>query len=84
MGNVHVRAMRPDGYDVNAQAFADTYVFHTRLGKPLDNTRFIYRVWRLLLDRLGIVYRRPYEMRHICATAMHGGLTAHRQMEDAT
>lgn len=68
MGNVRARAMRPDGYDVNAQAFADTYVFHTLLGKPLDNTSFIYRVWRSLLDRLGIVYRRPYQTRHTCAT----------------
>ena len=68
MGNVHVRAMQPDGYDVNAQAFADTYVFHTRLGQPLDNTNFVHRVWRPLLDRLGIVYRRPYQTRHTCAT----------------
>ena len=68
MGNVRVRAMQPDGYDVNAQAFADTYVFHARLGKPLDNTNFVHRVWRPLLDRLGIVYHRPSEMRHTCAT----------------
>ncbi|MCK9367908.1 MAG: site-specific integrase [Metallibacterium scheffleri] len=63
-----LRAMRPEGHDVNAQAFADTYVFHTRLGKPLDNTNFVYRVWRPLLASLDIPYRRPYEMRHTCAT----------------
>ena len=63
-----LRAMRPDGYDANPQAFADSYVFHTRLGKPLDNTNFVYRVWRPLLARLDIAYRRPYEMRHTCAT----------------
>ncbi|MHB8385899.1 tyrosine-type recombinase/integrase [Metallibacterium sp.] len=63
-----LRAMRPEGHDVNPQAFADTYVFHTRLGKPLDNTNFVYRVWRPLLASLDIPYRRPYEMRHTCAT----------------
>ena len=63
-----LRAMQPEGYDVNAQAFADTYVFHTRMGKPLDNTNFVYRVWRPLLTSLDIAYRRPYEMRHTCAT----------------
>jgi len=61
-------AMRPEGYEANPGAFADTYVFHTRAGHPVDTTNFVYRVWKPLLERLGISYRRPYEMRHTCAT----------------
>ncbi|MGH8113250.1 MAG: Arm DNA-binding domain-containing protein [Rhodanobacteraceae bacterium] len=60
--------MRPAGYAENAGAFADTYVFHTRRGKPIDNSNFNDRVWKPLLRRLGIAYRRPYDMRHTCAT----------------
>ncbi|MBU6249065.1 MAG: site-specific integrase [Xanthomonadaceae bacterium] len=63
-----LRAMRPEGYDANPRAFADTYVFMTRAGKPVDTTNFVYRVWKPLLERLDIPYRRPYEMRHTCAT----------------
>lgn len=63
-----LHAMRPDGYEANPGAFADTYVFHTRAGRPIDTTNFVYRVWKPLLERVGIPYRRPYEMRHTCAT----------------
>lgn len=63
-----LKAMRPEGYDANPRAFADTYVFLTRAGKPVDTANFVYRVWKPLLERLDIPYRRPYEMRHTCAT----------------
>ena len=61
-------AMRPNGYVENPSAFAEAYIFHTRSGRPLDTTNFVYRVWKPLLKSLGIAYRRPYEMRHTCAT----------------
>ena len=63
-----LKAMRPASYDEHPAAFADTYVFHTRAGHPIDTTNFVYRVWKPLLARLDIPYRRPYEMRHSCAT----------------
>jgi len=63
-----LEAMRPDGYIENPEKFADAYVFHTKSGSPLDTTNFVYRVWKPLLNSLEIAYRRPYEMRHTCAT----------------
>jgi len=63
-----LQAMRPEGYAANPGAFADAYVFHTKSGRPLDTTNFVYRVWKPLLNSLEIAYRRPYEMRHTCAT----------------
>jgi integrase len=63
-----LNAMRPEGYEANPAAFADIYVFRTRSGRPVDTTNFVYRVWRPLLASLDIPYRRPYEMRHTCAT----------------
>lgn len=47
---------------------SDRYVFHTRFGRPIDNTNFNDRVWKPLLRLCGIKYRRPYQMRHTCAT----------------
>lgn len=63
-----LKAMRPEGYQADPRAFADAYVFLTRSGKPVDTTNFVYRVWKPLLESLDIPYRRPYEMRHTCAT----------------
>lgn len=46
----------------------EDYVFHTRNGGPIDNKNFDARVWRPLLRHLGLKPRRPYQMRHTCAT----------------
>lgn len=47
---------------------ASEYVFCNGAGKPLDNKNFDRRVWRPLLRFLGLADRRPYQMRHTCAT----------------
>jgi integrase len=44
------------------------YVFCAQGGTPIDNHNFIKRVWNPLLRHLGLKVRRPYEMRHTCAT----------------
>lgn len=46
----------------------DAYVFCTRNGQPIDNPNFNTRVWAPLLRHLGLRPRRPYQMRHTCAT----------------
>lgn len=47
---------------------AEAYVFRTRNGQPIDNANFNDRVWNPLLRHLGLKPRRPYQMRHTCAT----------------
>ena len=47
---------------------AERYVFCTRHGRPIDNKNFNDRVWKPLLRFCGLPYRRPYQMRHTCAT----------------
>lgn len=47
---------------------AEHYVFATRHGRPIDNKNFNDRVWKPLLRFCGLTYRRPYQMRHTCAT----------------
>ncbi|MDI3258185.1 MAG: DUF3596 domain-containing protein [Sinobacteraceae bacterium] len=44
------------------------YVFCTPNGRPIDNHNFVNRVWNPLLRHLGLKPRRPYQMRHTCAT----------------
>jgi integrase len=44
------------------------YVFCNREGLPIDNKNFSDRVWYPLLRHLGLVKRRPYQMRHTAAT----------------
>lgn len=61
-------AMRPLGFDSDPTAFADSLVFATKGGKPIENRNFIYRVWNPLLRRVGLRERRPYQMRHTAAT----------------
>jgi integrase len=61
-------AMRPTGFQENPRQFDDEYVFRTRTGQPIDNSNFVDRVWKPLLRHLGLKYRRPYNMRHTCAT----------------
>ena len=46
----------------------EDYVFSTRGGGPIDNKNFNDRVWLPLLRHLGFKARRPYQMRHTCAT----------------
>ena len=43
-------------------------VFCSRSGTPLHQNNFRRRVWRPLLNRLGLPIRRPYETRHTAAT----------------
>lgn len=44
------------------------YVFCNREGGPIDAKNFANRVWAPLLRHLGLKGRRPYQMRHTCAT----------------
>ena len=44
------------------------YVFCNLMGAPLDNKNFTDRIWYPLLRHLGMVERRPYQMRHTAAT----------------
>lgn len=44
------------------------YVFCARNGNPIESRNFDARVWRPLLKRVGLEARRPYQMRHTCAT----------------
>ncbi|MGH7868800.1 MAG: site-specific integrase, partial [Candidatus Dormibacteraceae bacterium] len=46
----------------------ETYVFCTRNGLPIDNKNFNNRIWKPLLRYLDLKQRRPYQMRHTCAT----------------
>lgn len=48
------------------------YVFCTRNGLPIDNHNFVNRIWNPLLRHLGLKVRRPYQMRHTCATLWLG------------
>jgi len=57
-----LRQIQPDVCD------PEDYVFHTRTGRPIDNKNFNDRVWLPLLRHLGLKRRRPYQMRHTCAT----------------
>lgn len=51
-----------------AKVDTEAYVFRTRNGLPIDNANFNDRVWNPLLRHLGLKPRRPYQMRHTCAT----------------
>jgi integrase len=53
-------------YEVTGKA--SEYVFCNGEGNPLDNKNFDSRIWRPLLRLLGYADRRPYQMRHTCAT----------------
>lgn len=46
------------------------YVFHSRLGHPIDAHNFANRIWYPLLKRLGLAKRRPYQTRHTTATLL--------------
>jgi integrase len=51
-----------------SDAKATDYVFKTKGGTAFHNENFTRRVWSPLLVRLGLEPRRPYQMRHTCAT----------------
>lgn len=44
------------------------FVFCNSVGGPLDHRNVRDRIWKPLLNRLEIEYRRPYETRHTTAT----------------
>ena len=46
------------------------WVFHSKLGNPIDAVNFTNRVWYPLLRNLGFKRRPPYQMRHTAATLM--------------
>lgn len=50
----------------------EAYVFCTRNGLPIDNKNFNNRIWKPLLRFLAYKQRRPYQMRHTCATLWLG------------
>ncbi len=52
----------------SAAESSERYVFSTRHGRPIDNKNFNDRVWKPLLRFCSLTYRRPYQMRHTCAT----------------
>lgn len=66
-------AMSPPVYDALKRLYELTndkkgYVFANRNGQPFDNHNFTNRVWYPLLRLLGLERRRPYQLRHTCAT----------------
>jgi len=63
-----LQLMKPEGYDKDPQRFDDRYLFSITGKHPLDNKNFNDRVWKPLLRNVGLKYRRPYQMRHTCAT----------------
>jgi integrase len=48
---------RPQGYK------PDDLVFPAKRGNPMDDHNF-RRAWKIMLDKLGIEYRKPYNSRH--------------------
>ena len=48
------------------------FVFCNREGQPLDYRNVTNRVWRPLLQHLGLKVRRPYQCRHTAATLWLG------------
>lgn len=41
-------------------------VFTTAKGRAIDDHTFSQRIWRRVLARAGVAYRRPYNCRHTC------------------
>ena len=51
--------------------FRGGYVFMTQYGRPYMNmTSIVQRYWKPALERLGLRYREPYQMRHTFACMM--------------
>jgi integrase len=47
---------------------ANSYVFVTETGQPLDVSNFRYRIWEPALKKAELKYRYPYQARHTFAT----------------
>jgi len=65
--------MVPPVYDALRRQYQRTgehypFVFVNQVGNPLDRCCVRNRVWKPLLEELGLRYRRPYETRHTAAT----------------
>ncbi len=61
-----LKAHKPEIIDPEA------YLFCNRVGHPVDNKNFDARVWQPLLRHMNLKPRRPYQMRHTCATLWLG------------
>lgn len=46
----------------------ESLIFTSPEGEPIDGSNFLNREWKPLLGRLGIRYRRPYNLRHTFIT----------------
>ena len=59
-------------YDLlRVRKFTYEYLFETQYGEPYrDCNVFLEKCWKPILKSLGIIYRRPYTMRHTYATNM--------------
>ena len=55
-------------FEVTGMRGRDGLVFCTRNGSPIDAKNFTSRIWKPMLEDLGIEYRRPYNTRHTTAT----------------
>lgn len=55
-------------FEVTGMRGRDGLVFCTRNGAPIDAKNFTSRIWKPMLEDLGIEYRRPYNTRHTTAT----------------
>jgi integrase len=49
----------------------DALVFPSPKGKPLDDHNFSQRVWRSVLESVGVEYRHPYMLRHSYGSHAH-------------
>lgn len=57
-------------FKVTGKGGPNGLVFCSRMGTAVDDHNFVNRVWRPMLEDLGIPYRRPYNTRHTAATMM--------------
>lgn len=55
-------------FEITGAGGRDGLVFCTRTGSPIDAKNFTNRIWKPMLEDLGIEYRRPYNTRHTTAT----------------
>lgn len=65
-----LHSIKPD------DAIPDSLVFPSSTSKWIDSGNFRNRVWKPVLDKLGVQYRKPYQCRHTFITlALQNGLT---------
>lgn len=80
-GNVHYIPMNDALYQLLASIRPENakgFVFKGQQGEYIDTATFRRRVWKLVLEKLGIEYRYPYQTRHtvLSAVASSQGLLA--------